>query len=156
METAIRRAAPADLAALVALWKEMWEAHVAADPRMAAGAMAEMVMRRWMEEHVANDRAEVLVAEDDGRVVGYALGLVVENPPVVPQQIYGYVSDLSVTAGARGRGIGGKLAEALLARFRERGLPYVQVQVGARNRRARDFWRRLGYSEFTEQLRLEL
>lgn len=156
MTVGIRRASAADLPAIVALWKEMWDTNAALDPRMEANAMAEMVMRRWMEEHLASDRSEILVADDGGRVVGYALGTILENPPVVPHQFYGYFSDLAVTASGRRRGIGTRLTEALHAWFRSRRLPYVQVNVAARNDGARAFWRRAGYGEFVEQLRMEL
>ncbi len=156
MAVAVRRASAADVPALVGLWEELWAAQAAGDARLAASPMAPMVMRRWMEEHVASDRAEVLVAEEAGRVVGYALGTIVENPPVVPHQFYGHFADLAVTEAARRRGVGTRLADALHAWFRSRGLPYVQVQVTARNAAGRAFWRRTGYAEFVELLRMEL
>ncbi len=156
MAAAIRRAAAGDVPAIVALWKEMWEAHAAADARMEASPLAELVMRRWMEEHLASARSEIVVAEDGGRLVGYALGTILENPPVVPHQFYGYFSDLSVTATSRRSGIGRRLAEALHDWFRAKRMPYVQVNVAVKNSVARSFWRRAGYSEFVEQLRLEL
>jgi ribosomal protein S18 acetylase RimI-like enzyme len=134
----------------------MWAAQAAADPRMSASPMAEIVVCRSMEEHLACDRSEVLVADDGGRVVGYALGTILENPPVVPDQFYGYVSDVAVTATARRSGVGTRLTDAMHAWFRSRRLPYAQVQVAARSEGGRAFWRRAGYSAFVEQMRMEL
>jgi ribosomal protein S18 acetylase RimI-like enzyme len=80
--------------------------------------------------------------------------MILENPPVVPSQFYGYVSEVAVRD--KRRGIGGRLLEAVHAWFREKGLPYVEVNVSVRNAVAGRFWRKQGYSEFLERLRLEL
>jgi phosphinothricin acetyltransferase len=66
----------------------------------------------------ACERHAWLVAEEDGRVVGYAYG-----GPFAPRAAYRWACEVSVYVerGRRRTGAGRKLYEALLERLRERG-----------------------------------
>ena len=133
----------------------MWDDHVPFDPRFRATPAAETVMAGWIEENMASTRAAVLVAEQaPGAVEGYCLAMILENPPVLPHQFYGYVSEISVRE--KRRGTGAALLRAAHAWFREQGLPYAEINVSVRNDAARAFWRRHGYGDFLERLRIEL
>jgi len=149
----IRRATSGDVPAIVALWREMWDFNAALDPRMTATPVANPVMAGWIEDHLEGERSRVLVAQDENKLVGYGLATILENPPVVPHQFYGYVSELSVTASHRRSGVGTLLLEALQAWFLEKGLPYAEVTASVRNEIARGFWRKQGYGDFVERLR---
>jgi GNAT superfamily N-acetyltransferase len=151
----IRRALIEDVERLVPLWREMWDHHVPLDPRFTPTPAANFVMGQWIEGHVGSDRSAVFAAEErDGTLSGYVLGTLLENPPVVPYPFYGLVSELAVRR--RRQGLGTRLLEALHGWFRERGAPYAEVNVSAFNAGARAFWRKRGYGEFIERLRLEL
>lgn len=151
----IRRGRPEDVGPVVRLWREMWDLHASRDPRFRATPAAETVMARWYRDHLENEQSALWVAEEDsGSVEGYCLAVILQNPPVVPWPHYGCVAEISVRP--RRRGIGGRLLEAAHGWFRERGIPYVEVQVSVRHEEARRFWRRHGYAEFLERLRLEL
>lgn len=151
---AVRRARAGDLPGIVRLWREMWDFHAPLDPRFEATPAADTVMAGWIEENLGSERSAVFVAEGDGGLEGYCLAMILENPPVLPHQFYGYVSEVSVRP--RRRGLGGRLLEAAHAWFREHRLPYVEVNVSVRNEAARRFWRKMGYGEFLERLRREL
>jgi len=152
---AVRRARADDVEAVVRLWREMWDFHTPLDSRFEATPAADGVMARWIEDALEAERSAVFVAEDEsGGPLGYCHVMILENPPVVPWQFYGYVSEIAVRA--RRAGVGGKLLETAHAWFRERGVPYVEVNVSVRNPVARGFWRKHGYGEFLERLRREL
>jgi ribosomal protein S18 acetylase RimI-like enzyme len=151
----VRRARPEDAPALVRLWREMWEYNQACDPRHAVTPLADRIMEAWIGENVRSERSCVLLAEDPGPV-GYVTGMIVENPPVIPWQFSGFVSELAVTETARRKGIGAALLRELTAWFRGHRLPFVEVHVTVRNALARSFWRKNGYTEFLERLRMEL
>jgi GNAT superfamily N-acetyltransferase len=150
----IRAASSGDIPRIVELWKEMWEAN--RDPRLELSPLAEPVMTSWMEEIIRSDRSRVLVAQEGRDVTGYALGMIRENPPIVLHQLYGYISELSVTRDRRRTGTGRLLLDGMHAWFRSKGMPYVEVDVVVLNEGSRQFWRRNGYSEFLERLRVEL
>jgi ribosomal protein S18 acetylase RimI-like enzyme len=151
----IRRARTEDIEPMVRLWREMWEFHAPLDPRFKVTAAADVVMEKWFEETLQNDRAALFVAEDrPGGVLGYCHAMILENPPLVPWLFYGYVSEIAVRD--RRRGTGTRLLEAAHAWFREKQLPYAEVNVSVRNALAGKFWRKQGYTEFLERLRREL
>jgi|SRR5579859_910435 len=151
----VRRARAEDVDLLVRLWREMWEFHVPLDPRFEITAAADLVMGKWFEETLENERAVLLAAEETpGSVLGYCHAMILENPPVVPHQFYGYVSEIAVRD--RRRGVGTRLLEAAHDWFREKNLSYSEVNVSVRNAVAGRFWRKQGYSEFLERLRREL
>lgn len=150
-----RRATVGDLDAIVALWREMWDFNAALDARMTASPVANPVQRGWLEDHIEGERSLVLVAQDGRDLVGYALATILENPPIVLHQFYGYVSELSVTAARRRSGVGSLLLDGVHAWFRTKGLPYAEVTASVRNQVSRGFWRRQGYTDFVERLRVD-
>lgn len=155
MAIVVRRAKIEDVEPIVRLWREMWEFHVPLDPRFEISPAADLVMEKWIEESLQNPRAAVFVAEQTpGALEGYCHAMILENPPVVPALQYGYLSELAVRR--RREGIGTRLLEAAHAWFREKNLPYVEVNVSVRNAVAGKFWRKQGYGEFLERLRREL
>ena len=155
MASIIRRARVEDLDAIVRLWREMWDYHARFDPHFQATPVAETVMAGWIEENMTAPRSAVFVAEEaPGRLEGYCLAMILENPPVLPHQFFGYVSEISVSE--KRQGTGGELLGAAHAWFRERGVPYAEVNVSVRNEAARAFWRRQGYGDFLERLRMDL
>jgi ribosomal protein S18 acetylase RimI-like enzyme len=151
----VRRARTEDVESIVRLWREMWEFHVPLDPRFEVTAAAELVMGKWIEESLQSERSALFTAEQaPGALEGYCHAMILENPPVVPWQFYGYVSEVAVRR--RRGGVGTRLLEAAHGWFREKQLPYVEVNVSVRNAVARSFWRKQGYSEFLERLRRDL
>ena len=122
-----------------AIWP-IWHAVVAAgDTYVWDPATPEDEARRlWM----LPPPAEVLVAEDDGEVVG-----TIEVRPNQPGQ-GSHVANFSamVAPDAAGRGIGRALAVAALVRAREAGYRAVQFNaVVATNIRALALWEDLGF-----------
>ena len=81
----------------------------------------------WNAAHIAACR---LVAELDGRVVGWAALC-----PVTPRPVYAGVVELSIyiTAAARGRGIGRKLLDALVEASEREGHWTIQSNVWPEN-----------------------
>jgi GNAT superfamily N-acetyltransferase len=149
----VRPALASDVRRIVLLWKEMWEFHMRLDARYQVTPLAEAWMEEWVGRCIAEDQSVVLVA-DGPPLVGYLLGLILQNPPVVPWSQYGHISELSVTASARRKGIGGDLLAAADEWFRRRG--YVEANVSAANAVSRAFWSRHGYVDFIERRRKEL
>jgi ribosomal protein S18 acetylase RimI-like enzyme len=93
-----------------------------------------------------NERTQpenVLVAELDGRVVGYGK---IDHPTELPASAHvWYVSGLAVDPEFEGRGAGRALMEALIALSRERGGLRMTLRVFAPNERARRLYERLGF-----------
>ena len=99
-----------------------------------------------------------LVAELEGRPVGFLTGFLQPVPPEVsrmeqrPNQ-QGYVMDILVEKEARGRGAGRALLREADRRFLEMGCDNVQLNVLAGNRGARRVYERAGFREIDLRLR---
>jgi ribosomal-protein-alanine N-acetyltransferase len=80
----------------------------------------------FWSELAARDTRHYLVAEDDGRVVGYA-GLCAYTPEET------YVQTIAVAANTQRRGVGTALLRALLDEANRRGAHRVDLEVRADN-----------------------
>ena len=96
-----------------------------------------------LAEIVTDPAHVVLVAEEDGEVVGFV------NANFRPQLHHlapvGTIDELVVDADRRGRRIGERLVEAVLEEARRRGAGVVEVTTHNRRERARAFYRRCGF-----------
>jgi ribosomal protein S18 acetylase RimI-like enzyme len=87
-----------------------------------------------------------LVAEDHGKVLGFILGRV-SGPEFGSAERLGWVSVVGVDRGARGKGVGRALGDALLAEFRKRGIHRVRTLVDATDEALLTYFRSLGMLE---------
>ena len=90
---------------------------------------------------IANDSALVMVAEADGRLVGYILGFVHDtfyaNGPVA------WVEEIMVHSEYRRSGLGGQLMESFESWCSSKGA----VPSALATRRASEFYKAIGYEE---------
>lgn len=89
----------------------------------------------------ADPEFEVIVAEINGRVVGYALYLDVYEPAYAARGIY--LADLFIRKSTRGRGIGRRMIEAVAAAAQERSRTFVWWVAQPSNASALSFYRKL-------------
>lgn len=132
----IRSAATTDLDALVALLKVLFsiEADFAVDPQL---------QRQGLQQMLAQERGCILVAEDQGRVVGMCTGQVVistaEGGPAL------LVEDVVVHDDWRGKGVGRRLMAGLEQWAARQGIQRLQLLADLENKPALDFYDRLGW-----------
>ncbi len=111
--------------------------HLPASP----GERRESIFHFWARMFLHRNRNVTLVAKDRGEILGY---ITVVFPILKKFRNNAYIV-LAVAKSARGRGIGSKLIEAAektaLARKRTR----VELEVFAKNTRAIELYKRLGY-----------
>jgi ribosomal protein S18 acetylase RimI-like enzyme len=146
----VRQAAPDDLPAIVALFEELdrlqheWRVFT---PRPG---FYDGVADKYRQSVESGD-ALVLVAEDEGDIVGMAYGEV-EVPSRFSDERSLDLSGVVVRAGHRGKGVGRELvAEA--ARFAtESGVAYVTLNTFSQNAHALGFWQAMGFSPRVVQL----
>lgn len=96
----------------------------------------------------ASDLIDVVVAEDDGRLVGACLGLMTFSTWRGAPGLY--VVDLFVLPEARGRNVGLDLLRCSARRFAERGAAFIKLEVDETNTGAERFYARLGFNKKTE------
>lgn len=99
-------------------------------------------------DKASHDPALWLLAEDEGGVVGAALGERWESGT-------GYVGELAVARRGRGRGLGRALLLGLFAAFRRAGLSHAELSVHGRNRGALALYESVGMRSTWEAERWE-
>jgi ribosomal protein S18 acetylase RimI-like enzyme len=155
----IRPATAADAPAVARMWERLVAYHRQLDddlpPATRDGAQryAKSLADRVDDSHTCTYVAEI----DNGEIVGYVLGIVVDlAPEIFEQEPSGFLADIYVEEGYRHFGIGRALVGALADWFAERGLPYFEWHVAARNSDALAFWRSMGGREVMIRMRADL
>lgn len=138
MSVVIRRAASGDADAICAIHNQGIADRIATlDTTMRTGSGT----REWLAER--NARHPVLVAERDGRVVGWG-----SLNRFNPRAAYDHVADFSVYVerGWRGKGVGRELLEALVAAARAVGYHKMVLAALAHNAAGLALYTRAGFT----------
>lgn len=96
---------------------------------------------RQVRRLVTNPRAIVAVAELEGEVVGWCVGLIRSHTRWRSGRVY----SVAVTPEQSGRGVGRKLLSWMLGSLAERDVRRVYLEVRAENRAALELYRSLGF-----------
>jgi GNAT superfamily N-acetyltransferase len=146
----VRRATLEDVPTLVHLFQELdrmqrdWRVFT---PRPGFYDEVGLKYRKAM----ATDQAVVLVAEDDGDIVGMAYGEV-RVPSRFSDERALEISGVVVRAGYRGKGVGRALVQEAARFATDRGVRWVELKTFSPNERAMSFWEGLGFHPRVVQL----
>lgn len=144
----IRPARPEDAADLADIYIASAEHHVRLDPSMYAHPDREAMVARYARRIASRPDAEILVAEAEGRVVGW-LEIILRQPTGEPRMNREAVQadiDIAVAPEQRGRGIGTLLMRAADAWALEHGAELITLEVHVANIDAVRFYQeRLGF-----------
>jgi len=136
---AVRAAGPSDVDAIAWIYNQGIEDRLAT---LETETRTADERRRWLLGR--GPRHPVIVAEVDGRVVGWG-SLNAFNP----RSAYDHVADFSVYVerGWRGRGVGRRLLETLISRGRELGYHKLVLAAFPFNHAGMALYKRLGFSD---------
>jgi ribosomal protein S18 acetylase RimI-like enzyme len=139
-DAAIRHGRPEDVEPAVAVW-------LAANTARRGGPLPRSEQEERARAHVSNPDAFLLVADDAGYVVGMALGMqgLADDGAGPPVEGLCHVSMVFVAPDYWGRGIGGRLVDALLPEARSRGYDRAQLWTQSDNVRARRLYEGRGF-----------
>ncbi|MDE3068341.1 MAG: GNAT family N-acetyltransferase [Verrucomicrobiota bacterium] len=112
--------------------------------------------RSWDEHEILelfqSDEETCLVAEDDGKVVGFALGCMMEKPRSAWR--YGWLEWLGVTPRLKRHGIARRLLNQLTQLFIDREARIMLVDTDEDNTDALAFLRKTGFGQETRHVYL--
>ena len=137
----IRFAAPGDIPALIRLLQQVGQVHHQIRPDLFR-AGAQKYDAQALEDLLADPGRPIFVAEEGGRVLGYAFCIhqIVENDPVLMDRKSLYVDDLCVDEACRGRGVATALYDHLCGYARAKGFQAVTLNLWAGNETAQRFY----------------
>lgn len=130
-------------------YEAQWEADRRLDTAVGVDYLPELI------ERAAAKQGRLLVAEEDGVVIGWAMCHVDGHETFVKPEDrpFGYVAELFVEERARGKHVGRRLLNACEDHFRALGLKSVLIGALSPNVRAVNAYRAAGYTDYAINLR---
>jgi ribosomal protein S18 acetylase RimI-like enzyme len=116
-----------------------------ADRFISAGEGTERAYGNFLGRQIDRSDVLVLVAAEDGRVVGYTYAGLEGNDYMALRGPAGVVYDLVVDPARRREGIGRRLLDATLAALIDRGAPRVLLSTAERNQPAQQLFAAAGF-----------
>lgn len=138
----IRPAKASDVDAIGELWLQLVNFHRALDEDMPQAAEDGIHRYASRIRYSLNDTlVKTLVAEADGLIVGYVMGMVIDlMPETFVEERAGMVADIYVLEAYRGQGVGLALMQSMKEWFVLRGVSHYEWYVASMNQQGRQFW----------------
>jgi len=149
----VRVAKTKDIGSLVRLWHGLVEYHHALP---ASGAVvstrrlapdAEKKWRVWVLKWIRSPNGFVLLAEDDGKAVGYSLNYIKNNIPIYSVKKFGNMGDLFVMSAYRSKGMGSIFRKMAWKWFRKKRMQFVRIAIHPKNQRSKKIYRGWGFED---------
>ena len=133
---------------------ELLDSEKAAEPEWPSGREIAGPYFRWMMRRSRKYSGKILVAEEEGRVIGFVsvLGRILPADPDEYKKEYALITDLVVSEPFRSRGVGRRLISLAEQYARDRGVNTIRLQATAGNHRGRRFYAAVGYRELVVEL----
>jgi len=107
-------------------------------------------------QKIAHGNGAILVAEQDGNILGGIAGVVEETSPEDQLEVHsamrGRIVELIVSPEHRGKNVGKELMKTMEAFFKEQNCAHVRVECFAPNTKAHAFYEKCGYSDRTIEI----
>ena len=154
----IRPASPADVPAIGRLGALLVKTHHDFDPQrfIAATPRTEHGYGSYLGSLLRDQDIVILVAEQDGEVLGYTYAGVEGYDYMALRGPAGALYDIVVDPAHRGRGVGRMLLDATLAALEARGAPRVVLSTAERNEPAQRLFARAGFRRTMIEMTREL
>jgi ribosomal protein S18 acetylase RimI-like enzyme len=147
-----------DLAAIGRLGAILVKAHHEFDPKrfIAPTSRTPRGYASFLGSQLEDPDVAVLVAEENGAVIGYAYAAAEDYDWMSLRGPAGVLHDIVVDPEYRGRGAGRLLLDATLEFLRSRGTPRVVLSTAARNASAQRLFASAGFRDTMIEMTREL
>ncbi|MBG6030957.1 GNAT family N-acetyltransferase [Proteus hauseri] len=107
---------------------------------------------------IKNNKFHLLVADLDGKVVGFSIAQIQETPMFncLVQRKYAYIYDIVVDPSVRSQGVGSLLLTAMKEWAQSEKMTHLELSVLAENGAAKRFYEREGLKEVSTVMAIAL
>lgn len=102
-------------------------------------------------ENVKKYQGKLWLADDNGKAVGYIVGVIWEqsekNKLEIGQHVLGEVLDLYLDEAYRGQGLGTKMLGIMEQYFKEKGCDSMWIHLFAENHNAHEVYKKFGFQD---------
>lgn len=148
----IRKASIEDIDKILPIRLEIHQYHVELDKLYEAKVDLKDKFKTQLELILTESSELVLVAEEEGNILGYALGKLKDPHFLFNHPRSGHIDDVGITASARNKGIGEKLVHELVNWFKSNGAERIDLKVHAGNESGITFWKKMGFTDFMHEM----
>ncbi len=141
---------------MVGLWDELVEHHGRLSPLFTPAADSREKWSKYLAKKFSEKSTKLIVAQEDGAVVGFMLCMLSPNAPIFKERTLGIISDVYVRQERRRKGIAKEMLKVALRWFKKNRVKSVQLSVAAANFEARAVWGQLGFKPLMIQKRLDI
>ena len=152
----IIKARESHLTGIIDAWEEFTRFHEPYDPRFPMKDNVREGYHIYIKGLIKAEDTLVLVALDNGKVVGYSIAAVRKSSPGFKREKYGHIEEMAVTAAYRRKGIGTQLLKKILAWFRTQNLDMIELSVASKNPIGYSFWKKHGFQDYLYHLYLKV
>jgi ribosomal protein S18 acetylase RimI-like enzyme len=105
----------------------------------------------WLKNIQQEDAFTVLVVENKGMVIGFAVGMVQQNKPLYLPDTIGNIGMFIIDSRHRRKGLGSLLYKELCGWFTSKEVTEIQLTTETNNEMAKHFWQSFGFNTTFEQ-----
>lgn len=102
----------------------------------------------WFQRINHEENSKLLAARSHGRIIGFVVGQIQDNGPLLSPERIGYGGIMVVAEEFRSTGIGDAMWNAMKHWFLSRGIEQVETYTEPGNTVAENFWEKRGFSTF--------
>lgn len=128
---------------------EAWDAE-----RFAVKANVVEMYRGWLIARASDPRSVLMVAEREGRIVGYIVGTIEPEIAIYWTPECGWIHDLWVEETYRQEGVGRQLVMLAVERFKALGVAQIRLQTAVANDAAQVLFQTCGFRASTIEMLL--
>lgn len=151
-EITIRQACPDDLPTLLRFEQGVISAERPFDPTLKDG----YIRYYDIEGLIAAPHVELLVADLDSEMIGCGYARIEDSKPYLRHPQHAYVGFMYVEPEHRGKGVGGKILDALKEWSRSRNITEMVLEVYDENLPAIRAYEKAGFSRHVLEMRVPL
>ena len=147
----VRKATDSDLQTLYGFQQGIVEAERPFDPTLKPGVLHYYDLRQV----IRSDNAIVLVAEENGEILGAGSAEIRPAKDYLAHSHYIYLGFMFTRPEARGKGVNKKILDELMDWSRTKGIKEIRLEVYAGNAVARQAYEKAGFKDHLIEMRFE-
>lgn len=152
----IRDATSDDIDEVVELWGMLAQHHEEISDQFALAWDGKRRWANYLEQKFSEISTKLIVAEENGKIVGFMLCLLSPNTPVFKERKVGVISDVYVLEERRRKGVAKNMLNVAVKWFKKNKVKSIQLGVAHDNFEARAVWRQMGFEPYMIHKRLDL
>ncbi|AAK42977.1 GCN5-related N-acetyltransferase [Sulfolobus islandicus Y.G.57.14] len=142
----IRRATKEDVKTLIDFFSRMYRLNSEFDPLLLTPENLEERINKVVEKSLEDQNEMIVVAEDQGRIVGAARVLIIDRIFYTPEK-EALIREFYVHPSYRRQGVGNEIVNFIISELKERGIEILGAEFPSRNLIAISFYRKMGFRE---------